>query len=249
MIEDKFVTNFPANQNGIDCLPGIWYSRFPDSYEVQAGDCSLYEDKRLEWALGKMRPENMWDVLELGPLEAGHTYYMERHTPVRSITAIEANRLCWVKCLIAKEITDLKRSRFLLGDFIQYLNTSKREYDLCLALGVLYHMKDPLELLRLIAQASPRVILWTQLAGEVQRKDWHPIEVEDGDFKASGYVNDYGLGIQLGKFIGGIDNYAVWLTRESLVQSLGHYGFNSITYGPEGENQFGKEITLVAEKI
>lgn len=248
MIDDKFVSTFPLNQNGIDCFSGLWYSRFPVGYGVQAGECSLFEDKRLEWALQQIQPGNLWDVLELGPLEAGHSYYMEKHTPVRSITAIEANRLCWVKCLVAKEITDLKRSRFLLGNFIEYLKDSTKEYDLCLALGVLYHMKDPLELISLISKASKRIILWTQLAGDKQVADWQPTKVKEGAFHAQGYINDYGQGTNLGKFIGGIENYAVWLTRDSLVESLKHYGFTNIAFGPEGENQFGKEITLVASQ-
>ena len=102
---------------------------------------NLYEDPRLSWALERIQPTNLWDVIELGPLKDGHSYYMEKHTSARSITAIEANRLCWEKCLVAKEITDLKRTRFLLGNFIEYLKTTIRQSDLCLALGVLYHIK------------------------------------------------------------------------------------------------------------
>jgi len=248
MIEDKFVASAPTNQHGVDCFPGLWYSKFPDAYEAQGGDCLVFDDSRLEWGMQHFEPTNQWDVLELGPLEGAHGYYMEKNTPVRSITAVEANRHCWVKCLITKEITDLRRTRFLLGNFVEFLKGSTKQYELCLAIGVLYHMKDPLELLRLISRATDRVIFWTQLAGEKQIAEWQPVEVQDGVFKAQGYVNDYAGGEALGSYIGGIENYAVWLTRESLVAALGHYGFTHITFGHEGENQFGKEATLVAYK-
>ncbi len=248
MVEDKFVSGFPSNQNGIDCFKDIWYSRFPGEYQVSAGECSLYEDPRMEWALQQLEPTNLWDVLELGPLEAGHSYYMEKHSPVRSITAIEANRICWVKCLIAKEIVDLKRSRFLLGNFLEYLRKTNQSYDLCLALGVLYHMKNPLELIQLLAKSSDRIILWTQLANSKQQNEWKAVELNDGDLNITGYLNDYGKGGDLGKFIGGIENYAIWMTKEKLLEALHYYGFRNITLGAEGENQFGDQITLVATK-
>jgi hypothetical protein len=143
MIEDKFVASAPTNQHGVDCFPGLWYSKFPDAYEVQGGDCLVFDDSRLEWGMQHFEPTNQWEVLELGPLEGAHGYYMEKNTPVRSITAVEANRHCWVKCLITKEITDLRRTRFLLGNFVEFLKGSTKQYELCLAIGVLYHIERP----------------------------------------------------------------------------------------------------------
>ena len=247
MIEDKFVASAPTNQHGVDCFPGLWYSKFPDAYEVQGGDCLVFDDSRLEWGMQHFEPTNQWDVLELGPLEGAHGYYMEKNTPVRSITAVEANRHCWVKCLITKEITDLRRTRFLLGNFVEFLKGSTKQYELCLAIGVLYHMKDPLELLRFISRATDRSFSGPSWPGKANCG----MAARGGagrGIQSQGYVNDYAGGEALGSYIGGIENYAVWLTRESLVAALGHYGFTHITFGHEGENQFGKEATLVAYK-
>lgn len=85
-------------------------------------------------------------VLELGPLEAGHTYMLEK-MGARSIVAVEANSRAYLKCLIVKELFELKRAKFLLGDFVAYLKNNTRHFDLCLASGVLYHMQNPAELL------------------------------------------------------------------------------------------------------
>ena len=41
-----------------------------------------------------------------------------------SITAIEANRRAYLKCLVMKETLGLTRTRFLLGDFVEYLRAS-----------------------------------------------------------------------------------------------------------------------------
>lgn len=253
MIEDKLVSTFPTNQNAIDCFPDLWYSKFPESYQLESGESLLFQDHRLIWALQQLQPQNLWDVVELGPLEGGHSFYMENHTPVRSITAIEANRLCWVKCLVTKEIVDLKKTRFLLGNFLEYLDQCPKQFDLCLGIGVLYHMKDPLELIRLISQRSKRLVLWTQLVNEKQKKERNTIQLQDEGFEVTGYINNYGEAVDLGKFIGGIDDYAVWLTKEGLLDALTHFGFNKIKVWEEGEKmgdtQFGSQTTLVAEQV
>lgn len=248
MLEDKFVNKNPSNQNGIDCFPELWSSKFPDEFEVNAGECEVFIDQRLEWGLSHFCPKNSWDVLELGPLEGGHGYYLEKNTPVRSITAVEGNRQCWLRCLITKEITDLKRTRFLLGNFIDYLKENEGMYDLCLAFGVLYHMKNPFELIQLLSKASDRVIIWTQLVTSKQQEDWQAIKLKDGEETVIGYINDYGMGVKLDNFIGGLGHYSVWITKDTLVDSLCNNGFSSVQVGMEGENKFGNFVTITASK-
>ena len=80
-------------------------------------------------------------ILELGPLEGGHTYQFER-LGAAELIAIEANVEAYLKCLIVKELVGLRRSRFLLGDFIEYLKLDTTRYDLVFCCGVLYHMRD-----------------------------------------------------------------------------------------------------------
>ena len=246
MMQDKFIRGKPSNQNAADCFEGQWYSKFPEEYGVSAGDCELFGDARLEWAFSHLNPASDWEVLELGPLEGGHSHWLEKRTNVRAITAIEANRLCWLRCLVAKEIVDLKRTRFLLGDFLEYLRKASRRYDLALALGVLYHMEHPLELLALLAASCDRLALWTQFADEEQMKAWREVEVSREGFTTVGYVNDYGEGMKKDEFIGGVKGHAVWLTKEGVLDALRFVGYETVTVGEVGKNQFGGEMTLVA---
>lgn len=248
MLKDKFVQGLPANQKAIDCFEGLWYSKFPKTFEVEGGVNELFEDSRLNWALTHLLPKSDWDVLELGPLEGGHSYYLEKHTNIRSVTAIEANRLCWLRCLVTKEVVDLKRTRFLLGDFLEYLRQSSRQYHLGLALGVLYHMANPLELLRLLAKACDDIILWTQFVTDEQKSKWQEVELRDGQFTTTGYLHDYEGGTERDNFIGGVGSHAVWLTKDGILESLEGVGFSTVTEGRVGENEFGGEITLVATK-
>ena len=64
-------------------------------------------------------------ILELGPLEGAHTYQLEK-LGAAEIVAIEANKEAFLKCLIIKELAQLERARFLLGDFVTYLEFSLR---------------------------------------------------------------------------------------------------------------------------
>lgn len=248
MNTNKFVDIHPNNQSGVDCFSGFWYSKFPDEYNVSSGDCLAFEDGRLEWALKYINIESNWDVIELGPLEGAHAYYLERNTPAKSITSIEGNRQCWLKCLITKEITDLKRTRFLLGNFEEYLRHCQQYFHLGLAIGVLYHMKNPLELINLMSRCCERVIIWTQLAGKKQEEDWKPINLCYGNLNIQGYICDYGLSPEKDEFIGGVGKYSVWLKKDCLIKSLEYFGFKKISLGDHGENQCGPQLTLVAEK-
>ena len=245
---NKFVDTHPSNQNAIECFPALWYSKFPDEYKVQSGDCLAFEDGRLKWALDNFDIENNWDVLELGPLEGAHPFYLERNTPVKSITSIEGNRQCWLKCLITKEITDLKRTRFLLGNFEEYLKHCEEQFDLGLAIGVLYHMKNPLELISLISSCCERIIIWTQLAGKKQEEDWKTTSLSYENLEVQGYICDYGSVPEKDEFIGGVGKYSVWLKKDCLIKSLEHFGFKKITWGDQGTNQFGHQATLIAQK-
>ena len=66
----------------------------------------------------------------------------------------------YLKCLVVKQLLGLQSS-FRLGDFVRTLEDEARRYDLIYASGVLYHMPDPLHLLRLIAERTDRAYVWT----------------------------------------------------------------------------------------
>ena len=60
-----------------------------------------------------------------------------------------------------KELYSLDRVHFLYGDCSEYLRTGGRQFDLCVANGILYHMQNPVELISLLARASSRLLICT----------------------------------------------------------------------------------------
>jgi hypothetical protein len=110
-ILDQYAASAPSPQNAIDIFEGEWASQLPDP-TLRAGSITLFDDYRIKWFAEHLGGFQNKTVLELGPLEAGHTYMLER-LGAASILAIEANTRAFLKCLIVKELFDLRRARFL----------------------------------------------------------------------------------------------------------------------------------------
>lgn len=157
---DYYIKSAPSSQNALDIFKGEWTSMFPANASLVAGTIPLFEDNRIAWAIEQLKGVQSKHIVELGPLEAGHTYMLEKHGAA-SITAIEANSRAYLKCLIVKEVMELQKAHFLSGDCVEYLRTSQRKFYVCLASGILYHMANPVELISLIAKASDQVFIWT----------------------------------------------------------------------------------------
>ena len=119
----------PSLQQTVDLFGGDWVSAFPASAgAVNAGKMPLFEDPRMDWAEQHFRALGVElkgaSVLELGPLEGGHTYMLSKRG-ARSVTAIEANREAYLRCLVAKELLGVERVNFLYGDAIDFLRSEK----------------------------------------------------------------------------------------------------------------------------
>src|SRR5579862_699882 len=153
----------PCAQNAVDIFKDSWYSQLPgtDGEVIATGGTQLFDDARIRWAAEQAGGFEGKTILELGPLEAGHSYMMSK-LGAQHITAVEGNSRLFLKCLIAKELYRLDRCTFLFGDFVQYMQKVPHTFDFCLASGVLYHMANPIQLLELIAKVSNRTMLWTQ---------------------------------------------------------------------------------------
>lgn len=217
----KYATGRPSDQNAVDALPG-WSSAFPPELGLRAGDIDLFQDPRLLWAMARFGPLEGRRVLELGPLEGAHSYMLERAGA--EVVAVEANRLAYLKCLVVKEITGLRSARFRLGDFNVALEEEETRYDLVVASGVLYHMRDPLRLLSAIARRTDAVYLWTHFVPEAGRA---PTRTETlAGVAVRLYGERYRGAHLLNRFCGGPENDSSWIHRDDLLAVLAALGFD-----------------------
>lgn len=93
----------PNAQLLVDIFNGEWSSTLPpvNGEIISSGQAGLFDDQRIR-LLNEKVPLQGKSILELGPLEGGHTYMM--HTmDAAEITAVEANSRALLKCLIVKE--------------------------------------------------------------------------------------------------------------------------------------------------
>jgi Protein of unknown function (DUF1698) len=252
---DEYVRVFPNDQNALDIFKGDWSSQLPGARkELEAGTISLFDDARIIWAAEQLGGFKSQRVIELGPLEAGHTYMLES-LGAESILAIEANKRAYLKCLIVKEILSLNRSRFLLGDFVSFLRENKKSFDVCVASGVLYHMQNPCELIHLISKASKKVVLWTHFYDKerIQAK-----RIVAGKFSGALKKNYNGFDHVLHKYIygdalnwtgfcGGSYPYSYWMSREDILACLRFFGFQDLRIGfQEPDHPNGPSLCIVA---
>ena len=254
-IAEQYVTSPPSPQNAVDIFKGEWSSQFPsEAGLVRAGQWSLFEDKRLAWGLEKLGGISGGNVLELGPLEAGHTYMLER-AGAASVVAVEANTRAYLKCLIVKEILGMKRARFLCGDFVEYLRAAPGRFDLCVASGVLYHMKDPVELIGLLSGAADRLYLWSHyfdrasMAPDLAAKFSEGIAAEHDGFRHTLYRQSYGESAQRPGFCGAGTRFSHWMGHDDVLACLRHYGFTQVDVDyPARDHPYGPNFAIAAAR-
>jgi hypothetical protein len=232
---DEYASGMPSGQNAVDALPG-WNLALPDHVGVKAGRGTLYNDPRILWALEQFGSIEGSKILELGPLEAAHTYLLERHGPA-VIHAIEANKLSFLRCLVVKELLELQRARFFLGDFMEWLEHSPERYDLIVASGVLYHLPNPVRLLELLAKAGGAFYLWTHYASDEA--------MPAGDPRRSAFLGaaetqeSHGIRVRLHKrsyhgawlsksFCGGMHDIHCWMEKDDILAVIRALGFTDI---------------------
>ncbi len=254
-ILDSYITSAPSIQNAIDIFKGEWASSFPGYLNViDAGKSNLFEDRRVSWSAEKIGGFQGKTILELGPLEAGHTYMMEQ-LGAASILAVEANRRAYLKCLIVKEILGLNRARFLFGDCIEYLRNTSEKFDFCFASGVLYHMINPVELLALISKISDRVFIWTHYydadvinnTPAIAHKFPESKTAEWDGFQHTLYRYEYKNALDSAGFCGGSNPYSHWMSREDILSCLKYFGFTDIEIEFENrEHQNGPSFGVMA---
>ncbi len=255
-ILDQYSKSLPSPQNIVDIFAGEWSSALPQVRgTVAAGSADLFNDQRILWAAEQLGGFADQQILELGPLEGGHSYMLER-LGAAAVTAIEANSRAFLKCLIVKELYSLSRCRFHFGDFVQFLRATDQQFDCCIASGVLYHMTNPVELLSLIAGVSRKVFIWTHYYDAAHLKAAGRLkyfgkrqESSFGGFDHSLYKHSYGSSLKFAGFCGGSAPFSNWLPAEDILAALRHFGFNRIEVNfHQTDHPNGPAFCLACEK-
>jgi Protein of unknown function (DUF1698) len=258
-MSSPYATKPPSAQQTLDLFRGKWASRMPEKLgSVVAGEAALFEDPRVDWAVGNLSKlgYSLKDcaVLEVGPLEGGHTYGLIR-AGAKSVTAVEAHPEAFLKCLVLKELLAMERVNFLYGDAIAFLKSIGHTYDIGFASGFLYHMTNPVEALELLCRRTKALFLWTvywdgafnkanpdRLAGSAGVQ-----QSEHSGFRHTLHRHNYGEGLDYGSFWGGPESFSNWMEKDQILGALSHFGFSRQIVELES-NPNGSALRLVATR-
>jgi hypothetical protein len=251
LFESKFEQRAPAHTNAIDIFSGHWATDLSKlNAEWHGGAADLANDSRPVLAaqtLGAADRVDGMTILELGPLEGLHTHRFEQLGAAR-ILAVESNVEAYLKCLVMKEALGMKRAEFLLGDFNLYLQGGSTRFDMVFACGVLYHMEDPLALIRGIANATDRCFVWTHYFDEGRTAPRVAVPASLDGLNSTYYRAQYQDRAQPG-FWGGNKPSANWMKRDDILAAFRHFGLNEIEVVGEDPNALhGPTITFAARR-
>jgi hypothetical protein len=250
-MDDRFENRKASAANALDIFGGEWLSALPF---FGYGSAHLFDDARIarfDQAIGGFAGKK---VLELGPLEGGHTYAMSL-LGASEIVAIEANRRAFLRCLVVKELFGLN-AMFLCGDFEKYLIDSPPRVDVILASGVLYHMTEPLRLIEAMATSADSICVWTHYFDEELLRSNKTMAARFAD---EFYVDFHGRQIGLAPqryagdtdnrdFAGGLAQYSHWIRKEGIASAFDALGFDTIELGEHREHPNGPNYTFVAKR-
>jgi len=253
VVNDMYEVGSPAPENLVALFDGQWVSALPG---IASGDVPLFSDDRIQWAIGLAGGVEGKRVLELGPLEGGHSYMLEQ-AGAAHIDAIEANSLCYLKCLLVQQVFGLERTRFELGNFVPWLLSTQQKYDVVVAAGVLYHLSDPVPVLDAICRAADQVYLWThyvdrELLPPTDRryKRWF-VGVEEHHYRGTPYPLHRRVykknPTSEPKFIGGVHTTTAWIEKQTILDVFAANGF-SVEVSHEANNHSGPSASFFARK-
>jgi hypothetical protein len=78
-----------------------------------------------------------------------------------SIVVIETNVDAFLKCLIVKELLGLKVAHFMFGDALEFLTNTEDRFDMVFCSGILYHMRDPVAVIKAICSITDKSFIYT----------------------------------------------------------------------------------------
>ncbi|MFM0432402.1 class I SAM-dependent methyltransferase [Paraburkholderia aspalathi] len=250
---DLYTNEEPSHNLAFNLFGGTWSSNIPG---FGLGTGTLFEDGRIQWLEQVCDGIAGKSVLELGPLEGGHTF-MLANAGASSILAIESNAKAFLKCLLVQNALKFS-AEFMYGDFRKVLQRREQHFDMILASGVLYHMTDPVALLEDMAHASNSICLWTHYydsdvaATNASMQKHISATPSTSEFRTRSihmHRQDYLDNLENKKFIGGSSSHSNWLTRESLLGILDDLGMTVIIGRDDSDHAAGPSILLYATRI
>jgi SAM-dependent methyltransferase len=178
-------------------------------------------------------------VADLGCLEGGFALALAQRGA--QALGIEARKINMDKLLLLQEHFGLGNLDFRLGDVKGFTRDAYGMFDVVLALGILYHLDEPVAWLRQLSETTKRVLIIdthfapTEADGLANLDSRLPLgdveQIKDGPYTYEGrWFFEFGENVdpepQL--WASYSNHKSFWLTKEALVQAVQHSGFDLV---------------------
>ncbi|MBL7196846.1 MAG: class I SAM-dependent methyltransferase [Candidatus Omnitrophica bacterium] len=231
-----------ANLYGFETIKDWHYVLSFEGISVMGSpQACLAMEPRIDNLRGKVSL-NGKSVLELGCLEGVHSSMLQAWG-AKKVVAIEGKRENFLKSLIVKNAYKLDKCEFLYGDVNTVLDSLSAHFDLCLALGILYHVSNPVSLIFRIGEHADSLFVWTHYADEKCPKG--PIEkiTQNGLAFSGKYMHEDTTNI-----LGSLEERVFWLFEDDLFRLVRKAGFNNIELIEKEDHEHGPAMTFLAKK-
>ena len=156
VVNDKYEIQAPRPENLVALFEDQWVSALPG---LASGDVGCSADDRISGRWTSPGESTASRCSSWAP--RGRALL---HAPARGRRARDRDRgehPLLRKCLLVKQLFDLDRVEFELGNFVPWVQETDETFDLVVAAGVLYHLSDPVPVLDAICRVTSKVYLWT----------------------------------------------------------------------------------------
>lgn len=263
---EGMVLKAPDPQWTVDLFSGDWAYELPIPGVHSGKGRGFLEKHHAVWQCEqKFGRLHGMSCLELGPNEGEISFHLH-HAGCSEVLAIEARVLSFLKCLVVKNFLKLDSVQFALGDFVKYMESSDRRFDLCMAAGVLYHMPDPVRVIELMAKRAKRISLATHYFHE-KILQYDPAADKTGmpcanwTFPApEGFIHTHGsLSVRYHRYEypgrqddhetyghGGTAMFSNLMSLDDICRTLEHFGCKIVALTDSADCERGPFVTLAA---
>jgi len=144
------------------------------------------------------------------------------------------------------------------------MDFSTQNYDLIMASGILYHLKQPVDFIYKISPATKRLFIWTHcfepdlslwntsLQTLLREGKWDYKNITTKNIGGHQYrlvKQSYGVAIDWNGFCGGTDTFSHWIYKQDLLNLLKWNGFGKIEVAFDAvDHPNGPSFCLYCEK-
>jgi len=223
----------PWNHN-IRLAPGIYTAFVEDWYPEHEAIMNVVERHLIQGFAGKR-------VLDLGCLEGYFSVESALHGA--EVLGVDAKEINLKKCEFVRSVLGVPNLSFALDDAMNVTRERYGSSDVVLALGLLYHLKNPVSFLANIAKLCEGFLVLDTLVALEERpqriSDWQPelSDIREFAFGERTYrgrlYREYqpGAGEEERAFsttASYTNELSVWLTESALVDALSDAGFEQL---------------------